>query len=96
MSGGLFKVIIMKLNTNFVKHTIDGQTVVVPTADAQFHGLVQGNKSVEVIMDCLENDTTEDEIVEVLYNRFDGDKEFMRADVRDVISKLKGIGAIDD
>lgn len=48
----------MKLNTNFVKHTIDGQTVVVPTADAQFHGLVQGNKSVEVIMDCLENDTT--------------------------------------
>ncbi len=96
MSGGLFKVIIMKLNTNFVKHTIDGQTVVVPTADAQFHGLVQGNKSVEVIMDCLENDTTEDEIVEVLYNRFDGDKEVMRADVRDVISKLKGIGAIDD
>lgn len=96
MSGGLFKVIIMKLNTNFVKHTIDGQTVVVPTADAQFHGLVQGNKSVEVIMDCLENDTTEDEIVEVLYNRFDGDKEVMRVDVRDVISKLKGIGAIDD
>lgn len=96
MSGGLFKVIIMKLNTNFVKHTIDGQTVVVPTADAQFHGLVQGNKSVEVIMDCLENDTTEDEIVEVLYKRFDGDKEVMRADVRDVISKLKGIGAIDD
>ncbi len=86
----------MKLNTNFVKHTIDGQTVVVPTADAQFHGLVQGNKSVKVIMDCLENDTTEDEIVEVLYNRFDGDKEVMRADVRDVISKLKGIGAIDD
>ena len=86
----------MKLNTNFVKHTIDGQTVVVPTAGAPFNGLVQGNKSVEVIMDCLENDTTEDEIVEVLYNRFDGDKEVMRADVRDVISKLKGIGAIDD
>ena len=86
----------MKLNTNFVKHTIDGQTVVVPTADAQFHGLVQGNKSVEVIMDCLENDTTEDEIVEVLYNRFDGDKEQMKADVHDVVTRLKEIGAIDD
>ena len=86
----------MKLNQNFIKHTIDGQAVVVPTAGAPFHGLVQGNKSVEVIMDCLENDTTEDEIVEVLYNRFDGDKEVMRADVRDVISKLKEIGAIDD
>ena len=86
----------MKLNTNFVKHTIDGQTVVVPTADAQFHGLVQGNKSVEVIMDCLEDDTTEDEIVEVLYNRFDGDKEQMKADVHDVVTRLKEIGAIDD
>ena len=86
----------MKLNQNFIKHIIDGQTVVVPTADAHFHGLVQGNKSVEVIMDCLENDTTEDEIVEVLYNRFDGDKEQMKADVHDVVTRLKEIGAIDD
>ena len=54
----------MKLNSNFIKHTIDDQTVVVPTAGADFHGLVQGNKSVEVILECLENDTTEEAITE--------------------------------
>ena len=86
----------MKLNQNFVKHTIDGQTVVVPTAGADFHGLVQGNKTVEVILNCLESDTTEEAIADELFNRFDGDKEIMRADVHDVITKLREIGAIDD
>lgn len=86
----------MKLNQNFVKHTIDGQTVVVPTAGADFHGLVQGNKTVEVILNCLESDTTEEAIADELFNRFDGDKEVMRADVHDVITKLREIGAIDD
>ena len=52
----------MKLNEHFIKHTIDGQTVVVPTAGADFHGLIQGNSSVAVILDCLENETTEDQI----------------------------------
>ena len=86
----------MKLNQNFIKHTIDGQAVVVPTAGAPFNGLVQGNKTVEVILDCLENDTTEEAITEELFKRFSGDKEDMRADVHSVITKLKGIGAIDD
>ena len=86
----------MKLNTNFIKHTIDGQTVVVPTAGAGFSGLVQGNKSVAVILECLENEVTEDEIVAELDKRFSGDKEQMMADVRDVVTKLKEIGAIDE
>ena len=85
----------MKLNSNFIKHTIDDQTVVVPTAGADFHGLVQGNNSVAVILECLENETTEEEITEELARRFTGDKEVMRADVRDVISQLRSIGAID-
>lgn len=85
----------MKLNSNYIKHTIDDQTVVVPTAGADFHGLVQGNKSVAVILECLENETTEEEITEELARRFSGDKEVMRADVRDVISQLRSIGAID-
>ena len=86
----------MKLNEHFIKHTIDGQTVVVPTAGADFHGLIQGNSSVAVILDCLENETTEDRIVDALLNRFKGDPEVIRADVADVISQLRNIGAVDD
>ena len=86
----------MKLNENFITHTIDGQTVVVPTAEAGFHGLIQGNKSVAVILECLKKDTSAEEITDIRCRRFKGDREIIRADVDDVIARLREIGAIDD
>ena len=86
----------MKLKDTFVQHNMDGQTVIVPTAGADFHGLVQGNKTLAVIADCLKQDTTEEEIVDTLCARFDGDREVIKADVAEAVKKLKEIGAIDD
>ena len=86
----------MTLNPDFVKHTSDGQTVLVPTADAQFHGLVQGNDSVAVILECLEHDVTEEEIVDEMCRRFIGDRAVIAADVADTVKQLKAIGAINE
>ena len=86
----------MKLNDTFVHHNMDGQTVIVPTAGADFHGLIQGNKTLAVISDCLKQDTTEEEIVDTLCARFDGDREIIKADVDEAVKKLKEIGAIDE
>ena len=35
----------MKLNPDFIVHKMDGETVLIPTANAPFHGLIQGNES---------------------------------------------------
>ena len=86
----------MKLNDRFIQHTIDGETVLIPTAGAPFHGLIQGNKSVAAILDCLQNDVTEKEIVDELCRRFNGDRGIIAADVTDVIARLKAIGAVDE
>ncbi len=86
----------MKLKDTFVQHNMDGQTVIVPTAGADFHGLIQGNKTLAVIADCLKQDTTEEEIVDTLCARFDGDREVIKADVAEAVKKLKEIGAIDE
>ena len=86
----------MKLSKDFITHTIDGETVVVPTADAKFHGLVQGNKSVAVILECLERGADEKEITDELCRRFRGDRAIIEEDVADVIARLRAIGAIDD
>ena len=86
----------MKLSNDFILHNLEGETLLVPTGAAAFNGLVQGNKTVEVILECLMNDTTEDEIVAALAKRFDGSVDDMRYDVCDVIAQLRGIGAIDD
>ena len=86
----------MKLNEKFICHQIDGQTVIVPTAGADFHGLIQGNKTLSAIAECLQNDTTEEEIVDTLCARFDGKREDIEADIHEAIRQLREIGAIDE
>ena len=86
----------MKLNDQFIMHQVDDQTVLLPIEGAPFHGLVQGNKSVRVILECLQQDTTEEAIVNTLCERFDGDRELIRADVHEAVERLKEIGAIDE
>ena len=86
----------MKLNQHFLAHNVAGQTVIVPTAGAEFHGLIQGNKTLSAIAECLKNDVTEDEIVDTLCTRFDGDREDIADDVHEAIGRLRKIGAIDE
>lgn len=86
----------MKLNENFIRHQIGGETLIVPTGGADFHGLIQGNKTLSAIAECLTRDTTEEQIVDALCARFDGDREDIKADVREALKKLRAIGAIDD
>lgn len=86
----------MKLNPSFIHHQFDGQTVIVPTNQAAFHGLVQGNKTLAAIAECLETNVTEEEIVDTLCRRFDGNREDIQADVAEAVKKLKEIGAIDE
>lgn len=86
----------MKLKENFVVHTMQGETLLIPTAGAPFHGLGQGNETVGVILHCLERDTTAEEIVEALAAAFHGSRQEMTEDVSSVIAKLRAIGAIDE
>lgn len=86
----------MKLNNHFVKHTVDGEALLVPVSGTPFYGLIQGNKSVDAILECLKTDTTEEKIVDTLCRQFKGDRAIIQEDVADVISRLKAIGAIDD
>lgn len=86
----------MKLNENFIVHNIGDETLLVPTGAAAFHGLAQGNRTVDVILNCLLTDTTEEAIVRALSERFDGDVALMREDVAQVLDQLRGIGALDE
>lgn len=86
----------MRLKSSFVRHEIDGQALIVPTGAAAFHGLVQGNKTLAAIAECLTRDTSEEEIVEALSARFEGSREDMRADVAAAVKRLRELGAIDD
>lgn len=86
----------MKLNPNFVIHNTGQETLLVPTADAPFHGLVQGNETIDFILNYLQNDVTEEEIVSALAAEYNGNIEDMREDVAKALSELRKIGALDE
>ena len=86
----------MRLNEQFIVHLSDGESLLVPTADAPFSGLVQGNKSVGAILELLGTDITEVELIDRMEARFDAPREVLEQDVASTLKQLREIGAIDE
>ncbi len=86
----------MKLNKNFLMHTTSNQTVIVPTGNAGFSGIVQGNETFGVILGLLKEDTTEQQIIDKMSEQYDVSRSEIEKDVVGVIGRLRKIGAIDE
>ncbi len=85
----------MRLNQNFIRYNMDGMTMIVPVAGADFRGVVQGNATLNVILEYMEQDMSEEDIIRAMCDRFDGDPDEIRSDVTNVVARLREIGAID-
>jgi hypothetical protein len=89
-------MIRMKLNSGFITHDDGNDKLLVSTGATKFSGLVRSNPTAGFIIGCLEQDTTEDEIVEKMTKKWDVSEEIARRDVQKIIKQLKSIGAIDE
>lgn len=85
----------MKLNENFLVHTVGEETILVPTGNAAFSGMVRGNKMLGFILDLLKTETTEEAMIATMKARFEAPEGVIEQDVKDVLNRLKEIGAID-
>lgn len=85
----------MKLNSGFISHNDGSDKYLVSTGATKFSGLVKSNPTAGFIIECLEKDTTEDEIVAKMQQKWEVTDEIARRDVRKVVEQLRGIGAID-
>ena len=86
----------MKLNKGFITHDDGSEKLLVSTGASKFSGLVHSNETAGFIIGCLENDTTEAEILAKMQQEFNGPKELMERDIKKIIDQLRQIGAIDD
>lgn len=86
----------MKLNSGFLAHDDGEQKLLVSTGATKFSGMVRSNPTAGFIIECLETETTEDEIVAKLQKKWDVSDDIARRDVHKVIEQLRSIGAIDD
>ncbi len=86
----------MKLKKDFIIHETKNETILVPTGDAGFSGIVRGNATLDAILDLLKQDTDEEKIVAAMQARFDAPEEVIVADVKKAMSELSRIGALDE
>jgi hypothetical protein len=87
---------MMKLRSDFITHTVNDETLLVPLGNASFHGIVRGNPTLGAIVELLKQETTEEAVVEAMCREYDAPKERIAADVHRVVEKLRSIGAIEE
>ncbi|MBO6207156.1 MAG: PqqD family protein [Lachnospiraceae bacterium] len=86
----------MRLRKEFITHETGSESMLIPAGGARFSGLVKGNKTLGAILALLREDTTEEQIISVMKQRFDAPEEKIADDVKKAIAELRKIGAIDE
>jgi hypothetical protein len=86
----------MKLNKDFLLHNTGSESILVPTGNAGFSGVVRGNKTLGAVLELLKKETTEAEIITALKSRFDAPEGAIEKDVAKALAELRRIGALDE
>lgn len=88
----------MKMKKGFLNHKLDNDNYLVPTNEtvSNFHGVVRNNETTAFIIDCLQEDTTEEKIVEKMCEIYDATPERIYEGVEYVIDRLRSINALDE
>ena len=85
----------MKLKDTYITHDSDGEQILLDTSSS-FAGLIRNNKTAAFIVECLKEDTTQEKIVEAMFEKYDAPKDVLAKDVSEVIEKLRKVGALDE
>lgn len=72
-----------------------GATVLIPSGEASFSGVVRGNATLDAILELLKTDTTRERIIAAMKERFDAPEETITEDVGRALSELERIGALE-
>ena len=86
----------MRLKVPYEIMQVEGQNFAVPMEESEngFGGMVKLSKTAAVIFELLQEDTTEEAIVEKMSQRFDAPREVLVADVRGVVARLRDKGLL--
>ena len=86
----------MKLRSIFLTHEADGEQVMVATDTKQFSGLVRSNRTAAEIVNCLKTETTQEQIIQYMLEKYDAGEQQIKEDVERILDILRRIGALDE
>lgn len=80
----------MKIEKEFILREIAGDYVIVPTGKTalEFNGLITVNELGAFIWKKLQQEVTEDELIQVILEEYEVDEETARHDVEEFLNKL--------
>ncbi|MEE1196678.1 MAG: PqqD family protein [Lachnospiraceae bacterium] len=80
----------MKIEKEFILREIAGDYVIVPTGKTalEFNGLITVNELGAFIWKKLQQDVTEDELIQDILEEYEVDEETARHDVEEFLNKL--------
>jgi hypothetical protein len=86
----------MKLKNGYVTHDMGSEQIMVATGDASFPGLVRSNPTAAFIVDCLKQETTKEQIVQAMLDKYEVTEAVAAADVDKILNTLRSISALDE
>lgn len=84
----------MRLKDGLITHDTGEEQIMVGTGNASFAGMVRSNKTAAFIVDCLKTETTKEQIVAAMLERYDAPRDVVEQDVERILQQLRSIGAI--
>lgn len=87
----------MKLKDGLLRHEIMGEAMLVPTGKISetFNGIVKGNETAGFILKLLQDEHTQEELVQAVLEEYDAQEEIVKEDVARVLSELENAGLLE-
>lgn len=87
---------MMRRNPDFLLRDVAGIQVIVPVGEAivAFPGMITVNQTGAYIWELLENEQTEDALVDALLEQYQVTREQAATDVKAFLEKLQPTGAV--
>lgn len=86
----------MKLKEDFITTELDDTQFLVPVGAKEFSGIVLSNKTAAFIVNCLKEETSEEQIVDAMCRKYIGSRAEMASDVKEILATLRKIGALKE
>lgn len=85
----------MRLKDTFITHDSQEGQILIDVSNS-FAGLLRSNQTAAFIIDCLGKDTTKEQLVDRLYERYDASRDVLEHDTEEILKKLRKIGALEE
>ena len=86
----------MKLKDIFEEEIIGTDKVMVSLDNSVLNGIVRANETASYILSCLKNETTEEQIISSVCNRYHVDVELAQKGVVKMLSQLRELNLIEE